>query len=119
VALAISTRTGQAARAEITVANGEGERTAEAVGDGPVDAVFKAIDQLMGVDVELAEYTIGAVSSGADALGEVRVVVEAAGRAFSAQAVSPDITEASAEAYLRACAHAKTATEPEQELAGV
>ncbi|MDX6552078.1 MAG: 2-isopropylmalate synthase, partial [Gaiellales bacterium] len=101
VALAISTRTGQAARAEITVANGEGERTAEAVGDGPVDAVFKAIDQLMGVDVELAEYTIGAVSSGADALGEVRVVVEAAGRAFSAQAVSPDITEASAEAYLR------------------
>jgi 2-isopropylmalate synthase len=119
VALAISTQTGQAARAEITVANGEGERTAEAVGDGPVDAVFKAIDQLMGVDVELAEYTIGAVSSGADALGEVRVVVEAAGRAFSAQAVSPDITEASAEAYLRACAHAKTATEPEQELAGV
>jgi len=37
----------------------------------------------------------------------------------TSQAVSTDITEASAEAYLRACAHAKTATEPEQELAGV
>src|SRR5437667_360347 len=80
---------------------------------------FKDIDQLMGVSVTLAEYTIGAVSGGADALGEVRVVVEAGGRTFSAQAVSTDITEASAEAYLRACAHARTATEPEQELAGV
>jgi 2-isopropylmalate synthase len=119
VTLAISTRTGQEARAEVTVANGDGERTAEAAGDGPVDAVFKAIDQLMGVDVKLVEYTIGAVSGGADALGEVRVVVESAGRAFSAQAVSTDITEASAQAYLRACAHAKTAAEPEQELAGV
>jgi hypothetical protein len=46
-------------------------------------------------------------------------VVEVGGRTFSAQAVSTDITEASAEAYLRACAHARTATEPEQELAGV
>jgi 2-isopropylmalate synthase len=119
VSMAISTRSGEPARAEITVSNGEHETTAEAEGDGPVDAAFKAIDRLMGVTVTLAEYTIGAVSGGADALGEVRVVVEAGGRSFSAQAVSTDITEASAEAYLRACAHAKTASEPEQELAGV
>jgi 2-isopropylmalate synthase len=119
VSMAVSTRSGEPARAEITVSNGEHETTAEAEGDGPVDAAFKAIDQLMGVTVTLAEYTIGAVSGGADALGEVRVVVEAGGRSFSAQAVSTDITEASAEAYLRACAHAKTASEPEQELAGV
>jgi 2-isopropylmalate synthase len=119
VSIAITTRTGEPARAEITVANGEGEQTAEAEGDGPVDAAFKAIDRVMGVDLTLAEYTIGAVSGGADALGEVRVVVESGGRAYSAQAVSTDVTEASAEAYLRACSHAKTATEPEQELAGV
>jgi 2-isopropylmalate synthase len=119
VSIAVSTRSGEPARAEITVSNGEQETTAEAEGDGPVDAAFKAIDRLMGVTVTLAEYTIGAVSGGADALGEVRVVVEAGGRSFSAQAVSTDITEASAEAYLRACAHAKTASEPEQELAGV
>ena len=56
----------------------------------------------------LVEYTIGAVTGGADALGEVRVVVESGGRTFSGQAVSTDITEASAEAYLRACSHAKT-----------
>jgi len=119
VSLAITTRTGDRARAEITVSNGDEELTAEAEGDGPVDAAFQAINRVMGVSLTLAEYTIGAVSGGADALGEVRVVVESGGRTFSAQAVSTDITEASAEAYLRACSHAKTATEPEQELAGV
>jgi len=98
---------------------GDGDRTVSAEGDGPVDAAFKAIDGVLEVPVTLAEYTIGAVSGGADALGEVRVVVELNGRMFSAQAVSTDVTEASAEAYLRACAHAKTAAEPEQELAGV
>ena len=119
LSLAIGTRTGRPARAEVTVSTGDGERTGIAEGDGPVDAAFKAIDQVLGVTVTLVEYTIGAVSGGADALGEVRVVVESAGRSFSAQAVSTDVTEASAEAYLRACAHAKTAAEPEQELAGV
>ncbi len=71
--------------------------------------------------VKLAEYAIGAVTGGADALGEVRVVVEVGGRTFSGQAVSTDITEASAEAYLRACAHARIAIEPDQdkELIGV
>jgi 2-isopropylmalate synthase len=119
LSLAISTRTGQPARAEVTVSAGDGEETGAAEGDGPVDAAFNAIDQVLRVPVTLVEYTIGAVSGGADALGEVRVVVESGGRTFSAQAVSTDITEASAEAYLRACAHAKTAAEPEQELAGV
>ena len=119
VALAITTRSGEPARAEVTVSSGDDEETAEAEGDGPVDAAFKAIDLVLRVPVTLVEYTIGAVSGGTDALGEVRVVVESGGRAFSAQAVSTDVTEASAEAYLRACSHAKTATEPEQELAGV
>jgi 2-isopropylmalate synthase len=119
VSLAITTRTGDRARAEITVSDGDEELTAEAEGDGPVDAAFQAINRVMGVSLTLAEYTIGAVSGGADALGEVRVVVESGGHTFSAQAVSTDVTEASAEAYLRACSHAKTATEPEQELAGV
>jgi 2-isopropylmalate synthase len=119
LSLAIETRTGRPARAEVTVSTGDGERTGAAEGDGPVDAAFKAIDQVLAVPVALVEYTIGAVSGGADALGEVRVVLESAGRSFSAQAVSTDVTEASAEAYLRACAQAKKAAEPEQELAGV
>jgi 2-isopropylmalate synthase len=115
VALAITTRTGEPAHAEVTVRNGFGERTESAEGDGPVDAAFTAITRLLEVPVVLAEYTIGAVTGGADALGEVRVVVESDGRTFAGQAVSTDITEASAEAYLRACAHAKLAIEPDQD----
>jgi 2-isopropylmalate synthase len=121
VALAITTRTGDPAQAEVTVRNGFGERTEAATGDGPVDAAFTAITRLLDVPVALVEYTIGAVTGGADALGEVRVVVEAGGKTFAGQAVSTDITEASAEAFLRACAHAKLAIEPDQdkELIGV
>jgi 2-isopropylmalate synthase len=119
VSIAITTRTHEPARAEVTIAGPDGEKTADAQGDGPVDAAFSAIDGLVGAPVTLVEYTIGAVTGGGDALGEVRVVVESGGRTFASQAVSTDVTEASAEAYLRACAHARTATEPEQELAGV
>ena len=119
VALAIRTHTGQAAEAEVTVRDGDGERTVSATGDGPVDAAFAAVNRLLGVPVTLVEYSLGAVTGGADALGEVRIVVECGGRTFTSQAVSTDITEASAEAYLRACAHAKAATEPDQELIGV
>src|SRR4029078_12496278 len=72
VSLAISTRTGEPARAEITVRNRGGDPTAEAEGDGPVDAVFRAIDALLGVPATLVEYTIGAVSGGGDARGGVR-----------------------------------------------
>ena len=49
VSLAITTRTGDRARAEITVSNGDEELTAEAEGDGPVDAAFQAINRVMGV----------------------------------------------------------------------
>jgi 2-isopropylmalate synthase len=121
VRLAISTVTGETARAEVTIENGGGPRTAEGTGDGPVDAAFSAVNQLLELQVRLVEYSIGAVTGGADALGEVRVVVDVGGRTFAGQAVSTDITEASAEAYLRACAHARIAIEPEQdkELIGV
>ncbi len=117
--LAISTRTGQPATAEVTVTDADGERTAQATGDGPVDAAFAAINALLDVPVTLVEYSIGAVTGGADALGEVRIIVESGGRTFTSQAVSTDVTEASAEAYLRACAHAKSAIEPTQDLIGV
>jgi 2-isopropylmalate synthase len=104
--LEIQTHTGAPAHARVTIADGGRTRTAEATGDGPVHAAFDAINRLVGAPVTLVEYSLGAVTGGADALGEVRVVVEANGRAFTGQAVATDVTEASAEAYLRACAAA-------------
>jgi 2-isopropylmalate synthase len=110
-ALEIETATGRPAHARVTVEGPAGRRTAEGAGDGPVHAAFGAINQLVDVPVTLVEYSLGAVTGGADALGEVRVVVEAGGRNHASQAVSTDITEASAEAYLRACGLAAAAAE--------
>ena len=73
-----------------------------ACGDGPVDAVFKAIDRVTGFSLRLAEYSLKAVTSGQDALGEVSLRVEYGGRSFLGRGVSTDIIEASARAYLAA-----------------
>ncbi len=71
-------------------------------GDGPVDAVFHAINAATGVDARLREYRVDAVSEGRDALGEVNVVVELDGQIATGQGVATDILEASGRAYLRA-----------------
>ncbi len=71
-------------------------------GDGPIDAVFQAIDAAAGVGAKLSDFTIGAVTEGQDALGEVSVVVEVAGVTGAGQGVSTDIIDAAARAYVRA-----------------
>jgi 2-isopropylmalate synthase len=71
-------------------------------GDGPIDAVFQAINAASGVAARLSEFTIGAVTEGQDALGDVSVVLEVGGFAGAGQGVSTDIIDAAARAYLRA-----------------
>ena len=71
-------------------------------GDGPIDAVFQAIDAATGVGAKLSDFTIGAVTEGQDALGEVSVVVEVGGYTGAGQGISTDIIDAAARAYLRA-----------------
>lgn len=71
-------------------------------GDGPVDATFKAIDQITGIHPRLKDYSIRAVTSGKDALGEVMVSVEVDGQTVIGRGTSTDVIEASAKAYLNA-----------------
>jgi 2-isopropylmalate synthase len=71
-------------------------------GDGPVDAIFRAINAATGVDASLREFRVDAVTEGQDALGEVSVVVEVQGQTGAGQGVSTDIIEAAARAYVRA-----------------
>ncbi len=71
-------------------------------GDGPIDALFKAIDLSTGIHGKLQDYNIRAVTSGKDAVGEVQVSVDVNGKIFGGRAVSTDIIEASAKAYLSA-----------------
>ena len=71
-------------------------------GDGPVDACYKAIDQITDLSPELLDYSLKAVTAGKEALGEVSVRIKWSGRTFSGRGASTDIIEASAKAYLRA-----------------
>src|SRR5262249_35162208 len=71
------------------------------LGDGPVDAVFKAIEKLTGIEPELKDYRVRSVSVGEDAQGEASVEAVYQGKAISGRAVSTDIIEASALAFLQ------------------
>jgi 2-isopropylmalate synthase len=73
-----------------------------ATGDGPIDAIFRAMERILGITTKLEDYQVRSVSSGKDALGEVSVVVNSGGRKFHGKGISTDIIEASARAYLKA-----------------
>ncbi len=79
--------------------------------NGSVESVFAAIDDAVGISGSLADYQVRAISSGKDSLAEVRVAVEVNGRSFNGQAVSFDVMEASAKAYVRAVNNAAAAGE--------
>ena len=71
-----------------------------ALGDGPVEAVFLAIDRITRTPIKVLDYRIRAVTLGADAQGEAYIEADLNGRRLSARSVSTDIVEASAMAYL-------------------
>lgn len=79
-----------------------------AIGDGPVDAVCKALERIIGVSAKLEDYQVRSVSEGKDAQGEVLVELSCQGKRYHGKAVSTDILEASAQAYLRALNKAVT-----------
>ncbi|MBE3576036.1 MAG: 2-isopropylmalate synthase [Firmicutes bacterium] len=78
------------------------ERQDSAVGDGPVNAAFRAVQRLVGQRAELAGYSLRAVTGGADAVGEVTVRVRNDGRQYLGRGRSTDVIEASVQAYLHA-----------------
>ena len=82
------------------------EVTGSFTGDGPVDAIFRAINAATDSDARLREFRVDAVTGGQDALGETSVVLEVGGVSGSGQGVSTDILEAAARAYVRALSNA-------------
>ena len=95
---------GNTAIATATVRIAHGDRLFEeaATGDGPVDAVYRAIDRVTGLQIELESYSLQAVTGGKDALGEVVVRIRDNGRHYTGRGTSTDVIEASARAYLQA-----------------
>src|SRR5262249_31977791 len=98
-----SAGTGTLPMAAVRLVHVDGRRVEEAAcGDGPVDAVFKTIERIVGISVQLKDYQVRSVSIGEDAQGEARVEVEYNGRIQRGHAVSTDVIEASAQAFLQA-----------------
>jgi 2-isopropylmalate synthase len=89
--------------ATVTLVDSNGQTMQDAsVGDGPVDAIYSAIQRLTGVRVALTDYRIRAVTKGKDAQGEVQIELEHNGAKVRGRGISTDILEASALAYLAA-----------------
>jgi len=72
------------------------------MGDGPVDSIFKAINQITGREPELELYEIGAVTGGSSSQGETMVKISMHGRHWNGRGVSTDVVESSIKAYLSA-----------------
>lgn len=89
--------------AAVRLVKSDGEVLADAaLGTGPVDAVYQAINRLVGVPNELTEFSVKSVTEGIDAIGEVLVRIASGGITYTGRGSDTDIIVASARAYLNA-----------------
>jgi 2-isopropylmalate synthase len=93
--------TGTIASGAVRLKHADGRFVNEAaVGDGPIEASFKALDRATGVAMVLTNFEVRSVTMGEDAQGEVTVTVEYNGASYRGSGISTDIVEAAALAYL-------------------
>lgn len=102
VSMKVGLETGEIPDASITMSVAGKERTGRAQGDGPVDAVFKAIESVVESGCKVKLYSVNAITDGTDAQGEVTVRVSKDGRIVNGRGSDTDIITASAKAYINA-----------------
>ena len=73
-----------------------------AMGDGPIDAAFRTLEQIIGRHFELDEFRIEAVTQGREALGSTLVKLRNNGKLYSGNGLSSDVIGASIRAYVSA-----------------
>ncbi|MFD0913478.1 2-isopropylmalate synthase [Methylophilus luteus] len=100
--LQVASQTGEIPHAVLTLNRDGNEQRTEATGGGPVDATFKAIENVVNSETELLLYSVNNITSGTDAQGEVTVRLAKGGRVVNGQGADTDIVVASAKAYLNA-----------------
>lgn len=98
----ISTGTNSIPTAVVRIKEGEKIIEESSTGDGPVDAVFNAIERGLNIKSEVESYQVRSVTSGRQALGEALIRIRSNEKSFNGRGVSTDIIEASAQAYLQA-----------------
>jgi len=90
------------ATANITLERDGNKLRSVAIGDGPVDAAFLAIEQIIGHHYELDDFQIQTVTEGREAMGSALVKLRAHGKIYSGNGISTDIIGASIRAYISA-----------------
>ncbi len=100
--LEVLSKSGQVPQSKIIVSYQDKQHSAEASGDGAVDAIFNAIEKLVSSGSNLQLYSVNAVTEGTDSQGGVTVRLEKDGRIINGQGADTDILVASAKAYLNA-----------------
>ena len=99
----VSTGTGMKPTVTLRLKHGEEEVREQMIcGDGPIDAIFLAVEKITGIDAVCRDFRVQAVTVGKDAQGEVNVEVEHEGRVYRGRGVSTDSVEASGKAFLNA-----------------
>lgn len=98
----ISTGNSIVTTATVTINYNGSNITEAACGEGPVDTLYKAIEKAIDIKPTLIDFSINAITSGSDALGEVKVKLELGDRKVLGIGVSPSIIEASLTAYMNA-----------------
>ena len=89
--------------ATVTLRTPDGQDlTDAAIGTGPVDAIYKAINRVVQIENDLIEYSVQSVTAGIDAMGEVTIRLQQGERIYSGHAANTDIVVASAYAYINA-----------------
>ena len=102
MSLKVCSETGVRPHAAVTLSVQGAQKSADADGGGPVDASFRAIEAVVGSEVQLLLYSVNNITSGTDSQGEVTVRLERAGRIVNGHGADTDIVIASAKAYLNA-----------------
>ena len=102
VSLSVCCETGETPNATMTLNIDGEEKQSQSIGDGPVDACFKAIEKLTNTGVNLQLYSVNAITTGTDSQGEVTVRVEKEGHIINGQGADTDIVIASAKSYINA-----------------
>lgn len=98
----IQTATNKQANAEVVLVKEGEQMKLTSSGNGPVDAIFAAINKITGCDASLVIYSVNAITEGTDAIGEVMVRLQKDGRIVNGVGSDLDVITASAKAYINA-----------------
>ena len=98
----VHSQSGLSSSAEVSLVDAGAIKTGTASGNGTLDAVFRAIQSVTGVETELEDFSLAAATQGSDALGEAVVTLSQGSHVVVGRAMALDVIEAAANAYVNA-----------------